>query len=213
VDSEIEAAMQGFPRRVPVFPLSGVVLFPGAVLPLHVFEDRYKEMLEDVLEGDRLICMALLKHCSREEYTDAPPFHETVCIGRVIHRDRLSDGRSNIALLGISAGRASGTQRDKSYPTAEIELLDDEFDAEPGHEAKLQTAFDKTVPGEGELSGLRAQLSQYLAGEHISAALVNTCALTASLLPLDKLQLLEERSVSRRLDLLLDYLERRWQWN
>ncbi|MHC4932050.1 MAG: LON peptidase substrate-binding domain-containing protein [Planctomycetota bacterium] len=209
----LEAALEGFPKRIPVFPLAGVVLFPGSVLPLHIFEERYKRMLEDAMAGDRLICMALLKQCSREEYEKSPPYHEVICVGKVIHHDRLDDGRSNIALMGISAGRATSTELQEAYLTAEIELLDDLFDTQPGYEDKLQRVFERTVPGEGDLDALRTQLSQYLAGEHIPAALVNTCALTASLLPLDKLELLEERSVARRLDRLLEFLQRPWQWN
>jgi len=50
-----------FPRNVPIFPLAEVVLFPGALLPLHVFEKRYQAMVKDVLSGDRLIAIALLK--------------------------------------------------------------------------------------------------------------------------------------------------------
>jgi hypothetical protein len=46
---------------VPLFPLPNVVLFPRAVLPLHIFEERYKAMTADVLAGDRLIAMALLR--------------------------------------------------------------------------------------------------------------------------------------------------------
>ena len=58
----------------PLFPLPNVVLFPRAVLPLHIFEDRYKAMITDALRGNRLIAMALLKPGWEKITTDARRF-------------------------------------------------------------------------------------------------------------------------------------------
>ncbi len=210
---DFEQILQSFPRRVPIFPLAEVVLFPGAVLPLHIFEARYRSMLEDTLDGDRLIAMALLKQCDKSEYQALPPFHETVCVGQVIHHESLEDGRSNIALLGISAGRAEAVEADKPYRMAEVELLADATETGPGYEDKIRRAYAHAAPGGGDLAELRNQLEQFLAAERIPSALVNTCAVTAPLFPMDKLELLAERSLARRLDRLLEFLERPWQWN
>ena len=210
---DFELILGGFPRQVPIFPLAEVVLFPGAVLPLHIFEPRYRSMLEDALDGDRLIAMALLKQCDKNEYQARPPFHETVCIGQVIHHESLDDGRSNIALLGISAGRAEAVDADKPYRMANVELLADATDTGPGSEEKIRRAYAHSAPGGGDLKELRKQLEEFLAAERIPSALVNTCAVTAPLFPMDKLELLTERSLARRLDRLLELLERPWQWN
>ena len=51
MELDIDGILSGFPRETPVFPLAEVVLFPGAVLPLHIFEPRYREMVSDALEG------------------------------------------------------------------------------------------------------------------------------------------------------------------
>jgi Lon protease-like protein len=210
---DFEQILQGFPRRVPIFPLAEVVLFPGAVLPLHIFEPRYQSMLADALDGDRLIAMALLKQCDRVEYQARPPFHETVCIGQVIHHESLEDGRSNIALLGISAGRAEAVDADRPYRMANVELLVDATETGPGHEEKIRRAYAHAQPGGGDLAELEKQLAEFLDVERIPTALVNTCAVTAPLFPMDKLELLAERSLARRLDRLLEFLERPWQWN
>ena len=204
--------LSSFPRDVPVFPLSEVVLFPGALLPLHIFEKRYQAMLRDVLEGDRLIAMALLKQCTEKEYEERPPFHDTVCVGQVIHHEKLAKGRSNIALLGLSAGRAVPMDGEQPYRVARIDLLADRFDAPPDYDQKLRQAFEHAAPG-GDVDGLREQLAEFLSAEDVPAALLNTCALTAPLGAFDKLELLETRSVSRRLDRLLELLARPWQWN
>jgi len=210
---DFDLILDSFPRRVPIFPLAEVVLFPGAVLPLHIFEPRYQSMLEDALDGDRLIALALLKQCDRKEYQARPPFHETVCIGHVIHHESLDDGRSNIALLGISAGHAVAVEADKPYRMAKVELLLDATDTGPGHEEKIRRAYARTAPGGADLHELRVQLEEFLSTERIPSALVNTCAVTAPLFPIDKLELLAERSLARRLDRLLELLERPWQWN
>jgi Lon protease-like protein len=201
-----------FPRNVPVFPLAEVVLFPGALLPLHVFEKRYQAMVKDVLSGDRLIAIALLKQCTETEYEERPPFHDTVCVGQVIHHEKLAKGRSNIALLGLSAGRAVPADGEQPYRVARVDLLADRFDAPPDYDRKLRQAFAHTAPG-GDVDGLREQLAEFLTAEEVPAALLNTCALTAPLGAADKLELLETRSVSRRLDRLLELLARPWQWN
>jgi len=202
-----------FPRTVPVFPLAEVVLFPGALLPLHIFEKRYQAMVSDVLEGDGLIAIALLKQCSKSEYEESPPFHETVCVGHLIHHESLPKGRSNIALLGLSAGLAVPEESQKPYRVAQVELLKDRYDADRDYDEKLRRAFAEALPGGGDLDGLKSQLKEFIAEEDVPAALLNTCALTAPLYPADKLALLETRSMSRRLDRLLELLARPWQWN
>ena len=210
---DFDAILEDFPKRVPIFPLGEVVLFPGAVLPLHIFEPRYRTMLEDALGGDRLIALALLKQCDRTEYQEQPPFHETVCVGQVIHHESLPDGRANIALLGLSAGRAVAVESDAPYRVASVDLLEDALEPDADHESKLEKAYAGTVAGSGDLTGLKEQLAEFLAPERIPTALVNTCAVTAPLFPMDKLELLQERSIARRLDRLIELLERPWQWN
>ena len=174
---------------------------------------RYREMVRDVLAGDQLLSIALLKQCSEEEYEDEPPFHETVCVGHLVHHEALPDGRSNIALLGLSAARAQPAGDDKPYRTAHVELVADSIDTGPAHDSILESISAKALPGGGDLAVLRAQLEQFLTEERIPAALINTCALTAPVFPVHKLELLKERSLARRLARLVEFLERSWQWN
>jgi Lon protease-like protein len=118
-----------FGRPVPLFPLSAVALLPHAIIPLHIFEDRYKRMIEDMLESTGQIGLAV--YSSREgtggiglaaeaETTDpaappAPPeageevidpdgtapLRPGVCLGRILDYQRLPDGRFYIALQGV----------------------------------------------------------------------------------------------------------------
>ena len=86
--------------RIPLFPLPGVVLLPGTLLPLHIFEPRYRAMVADALAGDRTIGMAMLKpgwerpaETTRRSTGRAAP-------GEIVESEELEDGRYNILLEG-----------------------------------------------------------------------------------------------------------------
>ncbi len=107
---------------VPVFPLPNGVLLPGAVMPLHLFEPRYCQMMRDVLEHDedrRLIAMALLKEGFEPLYhTNHASVHDALCVGRVIHNEELDDGRYNLLLLGCRRARIKVEDQAQSYRQA-----------------------------------------------------------------------------------------------
>ena len=107
---------------VPLFPLPNVVLLPRAVLPLHVFEDRYRQMTADVLAGDRRMAMALLRPGWHADYGGRPPLEPAVCLGTIVAHERLSDGRYNLLLRGDARGRIVREVGDDPYRSAEIDL-------------------------------------------------------------------------------------------
>jgi Lon protease-like protein len=86
-------------RVIRLFPLPEVVLLPGTLLPLHIFESRYRAMVADSLEGDRLIGMAMLEP-GWEEAGDAPRIHRVGGAGEIVESEKLPDGRYNILLEG-----------------------------------------------------------------------------------------------------------------
>jgi Lon protease-like protein len=107
-------------RLIRLFPLPNVVLLPETTLPLHVFEPRYRRMLADALDSDRLIGMQLLKP---EESGDErrPALHSIGCAGEVVHHEPLEDGRSNIVLRGSFRYRIDvETATDAPYRLAEV---------------------------------------------------------------------------------------------
>src|SRR5687768_17030188 len=92
-------------RAVPLFPLPGVVLFPRAVLPLHIFEDRYRAMTADALNADKAIAMALLKAGWEKSYYGRPAIEPVVCVGRILSHEKLADGKYNFLLQGVQRAR------------------------------------------------------------------------------------------------------------
>ena len=89
------------PEIVPIFPLPTVVFFPKTYLPLHIFEPRYREMIQDASAEGNCIGMALLKDGWEDQYENEPPIYPIGCVGRIISSHKLSDGRYNIVLQGL----------------------------------------------------------------------------------------------------------------
>jgi len=110
---------------VPLFPLPNVVLFPRAILPLHIFEERYKTMTADALAGDKQIAMALLKPGWEKNYYGRPEIDPVVCVGTIVSHERLADGKYNFLLQGHSRARIVREQdpHGQTYRRADLELL------------------------------------------------------------------------------------------
>lgn len=111
---------------LPLFPLGDVVLLPGGMLPLHVFEPRYCEMVRDTLGGARLLGIARLRPGFEGDYLGRPPIYEICGAGRVVACEDLPHGRFNILVQGIARVRiCEEKQPHKPYRIAQIEELRD----------------------------------------------------------------------------------------
>ena len=99
--SSAEPEAFSLPDIVPIFPLPTVVFFPQTYLPLHIFEPRYREMIQEASHHGQCIGMALLKEGWEDQYEDTPPIYSIGCVGRIISSHKLSDGRYNIVLQGL----------------------------------------------------------------------------------------------------------------
>lgn len=97
-DASIEDLL---PMEIPIFPLAGVLLLPGATLPLNIFEPRYLNMVEDSLGQGRIIGMVQPKVAGIESPEGEPEIYETGCAGRMISFAETGDGRFSITLLGL----------------------------------------------------------------------------------------------------------------
>ena len=92
------------------------MLLPHLVQPLHIFEDRYRQMTADVLDGDRFLALALLQPGWETDYESKEvPIYPTVCLGSVTVDEQLDDGRYNIIVQGLCRARIS-TEQSTSHP-------------------------------------------------------------------------------------------------
>ena len=116
--------------RLPLFPLP-LVLFPGAVLPLHIFEPRYRQLLVDCLEGDRRFGIARLAEGLAEVEL---PAGTVGCVAEILNSEALPDGRSNIMVRGAERfALVSFVSSAHPYHVCSAELVEDDFEigAEP----------------------------------------------------------------------------------
>ena len=90
---------------LPIFPLPNVVLFPGALLPLHVFEPRYRELVRAVLAGPKLMGIVRLQPGFEADNDGRPPVFEVCGVGSVIDSAEHADGRFDITLRGLARAR------------------------------------------------------------------------------------------------------------
>jgi uncharacterized protein len=86
---------------LPIFPLPDAVLFPGATLPLHVFEPRYRDLARDTLAGRRALAVARLQPGFERDYDGRPPVYEICGAGRIVDHRLRTDGRYDLVLHGL----------------------------------------------------------------------------------------------------------------
>jgi Lon protease-like protein len=89
------------PDVIPIFPLPRTVLLPGEVLPLHIFEPRYRDMVQDALSTHRVIGMVQLEPGHETEHLGDPPVRQVGCIGVIAQHQEMPDGRYLMWLLGV----------------------------------------------------------------------------------------------------------------
>lgn len=112
-------------RPVPVFPLPGVVLFPGAEMHLHVFELRYRTMVRDALSSERLIGMATLVPGWEGDYQGSPAFHPLGCVARFEEVSWLPNDCYDLRVRGLLRARFERAVREFPYRACVVEALAD----------------------------------------------------------------------------------------
>lgn len=106
MSGDVTQVQVNFGRAFPLFPLDGVSLMPHALLRLFIFEPRYRQMIEDVLDSSGQIAMAVFRGDDwMAEYEGAPPLRPAVCIGQIARHERMHDGTYHIWLHGVCRAR------------------------------------------------------------------------------------------------------------
>jgi Lon protease-like protein len=208
-------AASGYPRpvarppgEIPLFPLASVVLFPKVRAPLHVFEPRYRQMMEAALAGARLIGMASVPPEHQAAMAGDPPLFEVGCAGFVEVHERLADGRFNLILLGTERFRIlreRPRERGRLYRIAEVAWLRDAA-PEPGEDAELRALREQILGALRQLLARAGASAADLEGERLAAldheTFANSLSQRVGLPPEEKQGLLEADGVRRRLDTL-----------
>ena len=196
------------PPTIPLFPLPNVVLFPSVFLPLHIFEPRYRQMVEEALAGDRIIGMVLLQPGYEAQYEGQPAVYAVGCAGLITHLERLADGRFNIVLRGLERFRILAEEPANAvtlYRRAMIAPLT-EPDATPtgrlrAERQKLEAMLTPLLNGMPAERGLPANMPD--------EDLINALSQYLALDPIEKQALLERDGPLARCQSLAELLEMR----
>jgi ATP-dependent Lon protease len=203
---EITDLPEGCTADVRLFPLPNLVMFPHVLQPLHIFETRYCDMLEDALAGDQLIATALLQPGWEQDYDGRPPIAPVVCVGKVVSYAQQGDGRHNILLLGSRRARIRHEfPSGQPFRQAEVRFVDDHYDDSSAQcrqklARRLIHFFRSQLP---KTQVVQEQFDQLLGSEVPLGVLTDIVAFTLNFDLKVKQQLLQQLDVDRRAKVLL----------
>jgi len=189
------------PESIPIFPLQDIMLFPGASRPLHIFEPRYRDMIADAMEGDRIIGMVMLRPGHEDNYDGNPPIYDIGCAGIISNVERLPDGRYNVIVRGLARFRITSEDQTRTYRIASINVLD-----EVVSDADRETLRSQR-PLLLELLSFVAPGQKPTVDEMPDDMLVNGLAQFLGMNPADRLDLIEQEGPLARPDALLSLLD------
>jgi Lon protease-like protein len=193
------------PNAVPVMPLPGVLLFPNALLPLHIFEPRFRDMLDHALQDDRMLCVALVRP-ERKQWRTSADFFPVSTVGLIRACIGRSDGTSDLILQGIRRVKFSEFEQEAPFPIARIKPLKTrtrltvETDALA---AKVLEFYTRLKESGRELP---EKIDRYLNEMNDPEMLADLIASTFISDATRRQQLLEELDLNQRLRLLIQYL-------
>ncbi len=197
-----------FSNQCRLFPLPNLVLFPHAILPLHIFEPRYRQMTEDALAGDRLVTIVQIQPIPPgTPWREPIPIHDVGCLGRIVQHERLADGRFNFLLLGCKRVQLGPElPSPKLYRIAQATIIEDQEPVSDvaSRSEELIELFLHVFQQHRELDpDLAHLLKSGLSLGVLSDIIAHTLDLPASL----KQSLLDESRVDRRVATLRTILQ------
>lgn len=193
------------PEQLPVMPLPGAVLFPHALLPLYIFEPRYRRMLELALQQHRMFCVTLIKP-SCPDWHAPEDFFQLATAGLIRACVERSDGTSNLILQGLQRVRFTGFEQEKPFPIVSIEGVESRDPTSVETEALGAKVVELYGSLKHDRRQLPAKLDRYLSELRDLEMLADLMASTFVNDPLRRQRLLEERSLNQRLRFLITYL-------
>lgn len=197
-----------FRSPIPVFPLPQCLLFPHLVVPLHIFEPRYRQMTFEALDRHGVLAMALFEgEAWRKDYEGRPPIRPMVCVGAILHHEKLSDGTYNLMVHGVCRARVirevpGGAYRTAILEPSEIDVASEEAVAEIGGRLELLLA-DEALSAHPPVTALSEVVSEKISaaalGDLLAGALFDDTE--------DRYALLAEGNLQTRLERLEAHLE------
>jgi ATP-dependent Lon protease len=190
------------PDAVPVMTLPNVAFFPQALLPLHIFEPRYRSMLRDVLATNRLFAVAGLDRLRADEPDQFEPPHRIASVGIVRACQKNDNGTSNLLLQGLCRVEVAEILADEPYRRVRIRALASLPLTDAGHAGKLRREIGRLIGLKQKLGApVPADMAAFLRGIEDPETFVDLAAFSLCESPGLKQKLLETLDVQARLHL------------
>lgn len=190
------------PDEVPVMTLPNVAFFPQALMPLYIFEERYRKMLRDVLASNRLFAVAGLDDRLAASPGPFEPPHRVASVGIVRACQKNEDGTSNLLLQGLCRVEITGILSDKPYRQIAIRALASEAGASQEENMALRQELSRLLGVKQKLgAGGSTEIAAFLKTVEDPEAFVDIAAFSLCDNPRLKQKLLETLDVHHRLEL------------
>ncbi|OUU25634.1 MAG: hypothetical protein CBC13_01805 [Planctomycetia bacterium TMED53] len=184
----------GHRKVCPLFPLSDLILFPGQVIPLHVFEPRYREMTKDLLDNSGEIILGTVLGEDRKKLGSVAPVQPIAGLGRLQRYQALEDGRFLIVVLGEKRVEIEPVDRGKIYPEAKFTPINETDSLISDHD--LENLQDVMRKIEKEID---------VPEDTSPVQLVDLLIMISKITPQDKYDIFQLKSVAKRLEKILDF--------
>jgi Lon protease-like protein len=193
------------PDQVAIMPLPGAVLFPHALLPLYIFEPRYRHMLDHALHHHRMFCVTLIKP-SCVEWHEPEDFFHLATVGLIRACVGCGDGTSNLILQGLQRVRFASFEQQTPFPIAKIDVVESRGVQTVETEALGEKVLELYTKLKRDGRRLPAQVDRYLSQLNDLEMLADLVASTFINDPLRRQGVLEEIVLNQRLRLIIQYL-------
>lgn len=191
------------PEELPAMTLPGVVFFPKSMVPLHIFEPRYRRMLAEVLDGNRMFALLGLDEMvdEDEEVHEPPVLTSSAGVIRICRAN--GDGTSNLVLQGVSRIRVLDIVSEEPYRVVKVESLSTIVDeTKPLTRPELAQLLEENRDLGGETT---EEMLEFLKPIEDDEAYVDLAAFTLCKETLRKQRMLETLDLSERATLLADH--------
>jgi Lon protease-like protein len=211
--SEQVSISVNFGRPMPVFPLESVTLLPQQVVPLHIFEPRYRQMIDHILDGAGQLAMGVFEGDDwKSNYHGVPQIKPYVCIGQIAQHEKLSDGRYNILLQGVCRAKVieeAPPDEQRQYRVAMLRPVGMAGDREQLLDDHRERIRDMLTEGPLEKLTAAETVSDYLKDDEVpTSAIFELIGFTMLTDPETRYRLLSEEDVVARAGIVEGELQR-----
>jgi len=197
------------PDEVPVMTLPNVAFFPQALMPLHIFEPRYRQMLKDVLATNRLFAVTGLDANLLDQPGQFEPPHRIASVGIVRACQKNANGTSNLLLQGLCRVELLSIVADEPYRRIKVRALPSEPVADPAENVRLRTELARLIALKQKFGApMPPEMAEFLRTVEDPEVFIDLAAFSLCDDSALKQKLLETLNVRRRLELFARQLRR-----